>query len=598
MAFVDWEAGSYALVQWCCKVILHVFFREVDVVGLERIPLYGPVIFVGNHSNQFVDGAMLIGKMPRDVSFLVAAKSFHRPVIGMLCKGAGCIPVKRPQDLTFKGKGKLILTPGDKTVKGEETAFRLDFKPGDKVSPMKPDGKTSGPSVTIADVLSDTEAQISDTVPEDYQPPEGGAQFKVLPKVDQADVYDAVNDHLRAGGCIGIFPEGGSHDRTTLLPLKPGVAIMALSSISEGAEGVTIVPVGINYFEAHRFRSQAIIEIGMPIQPEDSLVERYQNDQERRDAVNELLAIVDKSLRRVILTAGDYEEQKCIRLSVSLYKPDRTKLPRESMFVMSQMFSTLWEKCRESPDIDSLRGKLKLYGAKLKAYGVSDNQVWRLRVSLFSSITALLYRVLILLLSVTLGAPLMVLWGPIWMICWRQSSLHQAKALKESKVKIRATDVLASYKILVALVMVPLFNLIYSLIFGFIYFDNWHERLLTVIVGMAVLPSAYYASLRQMEKVIPLIRTIRTLFGSVLRSVNLWRDQEREIAFTRMELQITVRDVIQRLGPSVSDTWLEQLNQVVPKVVVDADSKRLHSRKEAFVPKRARTAYDNRQEIL
>lgn len=47
-----------------------------------------------------------------------------------------------------------------------------------------------------------------------------GTSYKTAPKVDQTQVYNAVFDRLNAGGCIGIFPEGGSHDRTELLPLK------------------------------------------------------------------------------------------------------------------------------------------------------------------------------------------------------------------------------------------------------------------------------------------------------------------------------------------------------------------------------------------
>lgn len=47
-----------------------------------------------------------------------------------------------------------------------------------------------------------------------------GTPFKCLPHVDQSQVYDAVFKTLNAGNCIGIFPEGGSHDRTEILPLK------------------------------------------------------------------------------------------------------------------------------------------------------------------------------------------------------------------------------------------------------------------------------------------------------------------------------------------------------------------------------------------
>lgn len=47
-----------------------------------------------------------------------------------------------------------------------------------------------------------------------------GTPFQVAPKLDQTEVYDAVHAVLHHGGSIGIFPEGGSHDRTDLLPLK------------------------------------------------------------------------------------------------------------------------------------------------------------------------------------------------------------------------------------------------------------------------------------------------------------------------------------------------------------------------------------------
>jgi len=33
-------------------------------------------------------------------------------------------------------------------------------------------------------------------------------------------VYENVFERIDEGGCIGIYPEGGSHDRPDLLPLK------------------------------------------------------------------------------------------------------------------------------------------------------------------------------------------------------------------------------------------------------------------------------------------------------------------------------------------------------------------------------------------
>lgn len=62
-----------------------------------------------------------------------------------------------------------------------------------------------------------------------------------------------------------FFHQGGSHDRTTLLPLKAGVAIMALQGLAAGAEDVMIVPVGLIYHNPHKTQSRATIHIGDPI---------------------------------------------------------------------------------------------------------------------------------------------------------------------------------------------------------------------------------------------------------------------------------------------------------------------------------------------
>lgn len=52
---------------------------------------------------------------------------------------------------------------------------------------------------------------------------------------------------------IGIFPEGGSHDRTELLPLKAGVCIMALGAMANYNLNVKIVTLGLNYYRADQF---------------------------------------------------------------------------------------------------------------------------------------------------------------------------------------------------------------------------------------------------------------------------------------------------------------------------------------------------------
>ncbi len=58
------------------RFAIRVYFRRVEVDGLENVPLETPVIFVLNHPNALVDPAFLLCLAPRRVSFLAKAPLF------------------------------------------------------------------------------------------------------------------------------------------------------------------------------------------------------------------------------------------------------------------------------------------------------------------------------------------------------------------------------------------------------------------------------------------------------------------------------------------------------------------------------------------
>ena len=60
-------------------VVTRLVSYRMRVVGAERIPTTGPVLFVVNHSSG-LDGPVLFGTLPRRVSFLVKAEMFRGPV--------------------------------------------------------------------------------------------------------------------------------------------------------------------------------------------------------------------------------------------------------------------------------------------------------------------------------------------------------------------------------------------------------------------------------------------------------------------------------------------------------------------------------------
>jgi 1-acyl-sn-glycerol-3-phosphate acyltransferase len=75
-----------------------VFFRRIEVVGLENIPPHAPVIFAVNHPNGLVDPLFVLCFAPRPVSFLAKAPLFRYPLIGWFARTFEGIPVYRKQD--------------------------------------------------------------------------------------------------------------------------------------------------------------------------------------------------------------------------------------------------------------------------------------------------------------------------------------------------------------------------------------------------------------------------------------------------------------------------------------------------------------------
>src|SRR2546423_1519063 len=80
------------------RFAMRIYFRHVEVVGLEHVPRKSPVIFVLNHPNALVDPAFLLCLAPRRVSFLAKSPLFRMPILGYLVRALDCLPVYRQQD--------------------------------------------------------------------------------------------------------------------------------------------------------------------------------------------------------------------------------------------------------------------------------------------------------------------------------------------------------------------------------------------------------------------------------------------------------------------------------------------------------------------
>jgi hypothetical protein len=59
-----------------------------------------------------------------------------------------------------------------------------------------------------------------------------------------------------------VFPEGISHDDSTLAPLKSGAARMALQAHREGVAGIRFLPMGLVFEEKERPGSRVLVRVG------------------------------------------------------------------------------------------------------------------------------------------------------------------------------------------------------------------------------------------------------------------------------------------------------------------------------------------------
>ena len=81
------------------QFLVGVFFRRVEVSGIEHIPQTGGGILIAWHPNGLIDPGLIISTFPRTVVFGARHGLFKWPVIGRIMKALGTVPIYRASDL-------------------------------------------------------------------------------------------------------------------------------------------------------------------------------------------------------------------------------------------------------------------------------------------------------------------------------------------------------------------------------------------------------------------------------------------------------------------------------------------------------------------
>lgn len=548
---------AYDFVLWLLSIIFDCFFREIRPRGAFRLPRKGPVIYVGApHANQFVDGVILMQQIykesQRRISFLIAEKSYRHKIIGAFAKCQLSIPVVRAQDNLKSGCGKIFLDPNDPLIiKGKNTAFLSECSVQGTLALPQSLGATE-----IVEIIDDFTLKIRKefkSSPQITKLLRSGSNYKTAAKVNQKIVYKTVFEHLSNGECIGIFPEGGSHDRTNLLPLKAGVAIMALGALDyDPTCNVKIVPCGMNYFNAHKFRSRAVIEFGHPIEIEPELVKKYRNPETNREAVKDLLEIISAGLKAVTVQCDDYETLMVVQAARRLYAGNFAQhLPLPLVVEMNRRLVLGYQTFKHHPKIAELKSKILQYNELLRQLSLPDHYVEECdETKKLQLLPIFIARVFKLIFFSILALPGTFIFVPVFICSKIISSKKKREALANSSVKVKANDVVATWKILISLGIAPI---VYSFwatvgtifIYKYSILTNWSKVWIWLGLYLFALLLTY-SSLITGEQGMDLFKSIRPLYLSIISGQSI-----KELKVLRQELSEGITAIVNQLGPEL-----------------------------------------------
>ncbi|VEU19419.1 DEKNAAC100852 [Brettanomyces naardenensis] len=581
-------------IYWLVKVVVEIFFREISIRGSFNIPVNGPtLVVIAPHANQFLDAAISMYSIyvssNRRTHFIEAAVSFRRKLVGALSTMAGSIPVERAQDLMTSKEGEIKYKnyPEDEiTIIGKGTHFKKDCEVKGLVGLAHGLG-----NMKVGEIISDTELKLAAPIKkaaaikviQEFTP------YKSAPRINNHKLFDIVFDRLHDGDLIAIAPEGGSHDRTDLLPLKPGVAIMGLGAVAKyPGMKVQIVPCGLNYFHPHKFRSRAVLDFGHPIEINDEMAERYKQD--ARKTVGELMDTVANAMKVVTVQSPDYETLQVIQAARRLYSYDgmRADIPLPVVVEMNRNLLIGYSKYKDDPEIKHLKQSVMEYNTRLSYFGLKDHQVEHASKDLLHNFVLLWKRLVLLAFYGVLCLPGTVLFSPVLYACKKISAKKQKEALANSVVKIKANDVLGSWKVLIALVVAPICYFLYSLLGTYLVKKyqlmtfltrTWFGSFVVFAGCWSILVCTTYASLRMGEVGMDIAKSIRPLVLSLSPKSTELNDLKEE----RERLSLEVTNVINDLGPKVFPKFNEQrLKELSMQVSEESDAiKEKKSRRSA-----------------
>lgn len=211
---------------------------------------------------------------------------------------------------------------------------------------------------------------------------------------------------------------------------------------------------------------------------------------------------------------------------------------------------------KDEPRIMNLKKSVNEYNKQLWLLGVRDHQVEYAKFSIIQVISSLIYRLGKLAIMSIGTLPGLILFAPVFIATKIISIKKSREALAASTVKLQGRDVMATWKLLVAMAFAPTLYATYTILLTWWTYKNrvqgympeWVPLWMVVAFGVFFFPSITFAALRIGETGMDIVKSLRPLILSLNPTSSNTLVKLRQ---KRETLSREVTDVINTFGPEM-----------------------------------------------
>ncbi|MEL6925030.1 MAG: 1-acyl-sn-glycerol-3-phosphate acyltransferase, partial [Bacteroidota bacterium] len=187
--------------------------------------------------------------------------------------------------------------------------------------------------------------------------------------------FERVYKLLGEGNNILILAEGVCKHEKRMRPIQKGTARMAFGTFEKyGTRNIGIIPVGVNFTDPNRFRSEVMVDVGPVIDLEDFMADYDQNP---RRGVTQLTKEISKRMKKRIVHIDDPADDAFVERLLTLNR----NFKQESMLpALARGHNWLWEEKQIADRVNAmapadktqLRAEVEQYFDALDQQGISD----------------------------------------------------------------------------------------------------------------------------------------------------------------------------------------------------------------------------------